>query len=71
MNSLINYIVGKLVEKEQNKIILDKEGLAFDINFPTTSTYSINIGEELKIYIHMVFSQDDISMYGFLTKDDF
>ena len=69
-NHLINYIVGKIVEKEQNKIILDKDGLAFDINFPTTSTYSINIGEELKIFIYMVFSQDDISMYGFLTKED-
>lgn len=67
---MINYIIGKLVEKESNKIILDKDGLAFDINFPATSMYNINIGEELKIYTHMAFSQDDIFMYGFLTKED-
>lgn len=69
-NCLINYIVGKLVEKGTNKIILDKDGLAFDIYFPLTSMYNINIGDEIKVYIHMAFSQDDISMYGFLTKED-
>lgn len=67
---MINYIVGKLVEKETNRIILDKDGLAFDIYFPLTSMYNINIGDEIKVYIHMAFSQDDISMYGFLTKED-
>ena len=69
-NCLINYIVGKLVEKGTNKIILDKDGLAFDIYFPLTSMYNTNIGDEIKVYIHMAFSQDDISMYGFLTKED-
>ena len=67
---MINYIVGKLIEKETNKIVLDKDGLAFDIYFPSTSMYSVNIGDELKVYIHLAFSQDDISMYGFLTKED-
>lgn len=69
-NCLINYIVGKLVEKGTNKIILDKDGIAFDIYFPATNMYNINIGDEIKVYIHMAFSQDDISMYGFLTKED-
>lgn len=67
---MINYIVGQVVEKENNKIILDKDGFAFDIYFPTSSMYSVNDGDNVKIYIHMVMNDDGISLYGFLTKED-
>ena len=67
---MINYIVGQVVEKETNKIILDKDGFAFDIYFPTSSMYSVNDGDNVKIYIHMVMNDDGISLYGFLTKED-
>ena len=67
---MINYIVGKIVEKETNKIILDKDGFAFDVYFPISSMSSVNIGDEIKTYIHMVMNDDGIFLYGFLTKED-
>lgn len=67
---MINYIKGIIVEKENNKIILDKDGIAFDVYFPSSSMYKIDLEKEVKVYIHVVFSQDDIVLYGFLTKED-
>ena len=67
---MINYIVGKLVNKENNIIVLDKDGIGFNIYFPESSFYNINIDEDIKVYIHIAFSQDDISLYGFLTEED-
>lgn len=68
---MINYIVGKLVEVDDNKLVLENNGLAYELFFPKSNLMNLpEIGEELKIYTYMSVKEDDVSLYGFFTKED-
>lgn len=68
---MINYIVGKLVEIDDSQLVVENNEIAYEIFFPKSNIRNLpNIGEEVKIYTYMVVKEDDISLYGFFTKED-
>ena len=68
---MFNYILGKLKEISDNKIVVENNGLAFDIFFPISNITNLpEIDNEVKIYTYMNVKEDEMSLYGFLTKED-
>lgn len=68
---MYNYIIGKLVEIAENRIVVETDGIGFDIFFPSSNIESLpNIGTEVKIYTFMNVKEDEMSLYGFLRKED-
>ena len=68
---MINYIIGKLVEIDENQLVIENNGIAYEVYFPKSNIRNLpNVGEELKIYTYMAVKEDDISLYGFFTKED-
>ena len=68
---MINYIVGKLVEVNDNIIIVDNNNIGYEIFFPVSNIRNLpEIGNEVKIYIYMSVKEDSITFYGFFTKED-
>lgn len=64
------YIKGILEEKENNYIVIDINGLGYKIFMSQNNIASIgNIGEVVKAYTYVRVREDDISIYGFLTKE--
>lgn len=64
------YIKGFLEEKENNYVIIDINGLGYKIFMSQNNIDSIgNIGEVVKAYTYVRVREDDISIYGFLTKE--
>lgn len=64
------YIKGILEEKENNYIVIDINGLGYKIFMSQNNIDSIgNIGEVVKAYTYVRVREDDISIYGFLTKE--
>lgn len=64
------YIKGILEEKENNYVIIDINGLGYKIFMSQNNIDSIgNIGEVVKAYTYVRVREDDISIYGFLTKE--
>ena len=68
---MINFIEGKLEEKSEDKIVVSNGFIAFDINFPKSNMKNLpEIGEKVKIYTYLSVKEDDMSLFGFLTKED-
>lgn len=65
---MIDYIKGKLVEKKESGVVVEVEYMAYFIHtyFPLEE---FTVGENIKIYTRLIVREDDISIYGFLTKD--
>ena len=68
MNS---YIKGELTEISEGIIVVENNGIGFNINVPATVISSLSsIGEEVKVYTYLQIREDAHSLYGFLTRDD-
>ncbi len=62
------YIKGIVTDIESSYIILDNNGIGYLIY--TANPYSFNIGEEYMVYLYQNVREDEISLYGFKTKEE-
>jgi Holliday junction DNA helicase RuvA len=65
---MIAFLRGRIVEKQPNKVIVDIQGVGYDVYVPLSTYYEI--GDEgsdvsLRIYTHV--REDALQLYGFLT----
>jgi Holliday junction DNA helicase RuvA len=65
---MIAFLRGRVVEKQPNKVIVDIQGVGYDVFVPLSTFYEI--GEPpaevaLRIYTHV--REDALQLYGFLT----
>lgn len=68
---MISYIRGELVSIEEEKAIVDVNGVGFGIFMPSQSmNYLPPIGEEVRLHTYMNVREDAMQLFGFLTKDD-
>ena len=68
---MISYIKGELTEISEGIIVVENNGIGFNINVPATVISSLSsIGEEVKIYTYLQIREDAHSLYGFLTRND-
>ena len=68
---MISYIRGELVAVEEDKVIVDVNGVGFGIYMPAQSMNSLPMtGEEVKLHTYMNVREDAMQLYGFLTRDD-
>lgn len=65
---MYGYIKGIVTEIESNYIILENNGIGYLIY--TSNPYSFDINNEYKIYIYQNVKEDEISLYGFKTKEE-
>ncbi len=68
---MIAYLRGRLLEKRPNQVIVDVNGVGYDVQIPV-STFS-HLGEsgaEVKLYIYTHVREDTLALYGFLASKD-
>lgn len=65
------YIKGTLAEITEDAIIVENQGIGYEIAVPgQVFDYLPSVGEEVKIYTYHYVREDAILLYGFLTKED-
>ena len=65
------YIKGILAEITEDSIIVENQGIGYEIAVPgQVFDYLPSVGEEVKIYTYHYVREDAILLYGFLTKED-
>ena len=65
------YIKGILAEITEDAIIVENQGIGYEIAVPgQVFDYLSSVGEEVKIYTYHYVREDAILLYGFLTKED-
>ena len=68
---MVSYIRGELVAVEEEKVIVDVNGVGYGVYMPVQSmNYLPSLGEDVKLHTYMNVREDAIQLYGFLTKDD-
>lgn len=68
---MISYIRGELISIEEEKVIVDVNGVGFGIFMPGQAMNMLPpIGEEVKLHTYMNVREDAMHLFGFLTRDD-
>ncbi|MBP3461267.1 MAG: Holliday junction branch migration protein RuvA [Bacilli bacterium] len=65
---MYGYIKGKVTEIESNYIILENNDIGYLVF--NANPYSFSINEEYKIYIYQNVKEDELSLYGFKSKEE-
>ncbi len=68
---MFSFLTGKIVSKEENLLVLDCNGIGYEILIPTKVFNSLpEIGNELKIYVKFILRENEAYFVGFLTQDE-
>ena len=64
---MYEYIKGKITEIETNYIVIDNNGIGYIVYVASPYSYR---EEETKVYIYQYVKEDELSLYGFKTKEE-
>jgi Holliday junction DNA helicase RuvA len=68
---MIAYLRGRLLEKRPNQVIVDVNGVGYDVQIPvSTFSHLGDAGAEVKLFIHTHVREDTLALYGFLATKD-
>lgn len=66
---MIGRLRGTLAEKQPPHLILDVNGLGYELEVPMTTLYRLpSVGEPLTLHTHLVVREDAHLLYGFFEK---
>ena len=68
---MISFLKGTIEDKSEKSISLDVNGVGYELFMPTGSASRLpGLGQEIKVHTYLQISENGISLYGFLTKDE-
>ncbi len=68
---MIAYIKGILEGKYEDSVVVDHQGIGYEIRLPLSSLAQLrHVGEEVKIHTYLYVREDAMQLYGFLSEDD-
>ncbi|MGR3969019.1 Holliday junction branch migration protein RuvA [Shewanella sp. 1180_01] len=68
---MIGRLRGVLVEKQAPEILIDVNGVGYELQMPLTSFYELpEVNHETMVYTHFVVREDAQLLYGFITKQE-
>ena len=67
---MISYIKGILEDMSPGMVVVDNHGIGYQMMVPMKGESFPKIGQEIKIYTHMHVREDDVSLFGFLSKEE-
>jgi len=68
---LIGRIVGTLVEKTPPELLVDVNGVGYEVSASMTTIYDLpQIGGMVTLYTHFLVKEDSQTLYGFVDKSE-
>lgn len=68
---MIGSIKGVLVEKQPPEILIDVNGVGYQITTPMTTLYHLpDVGQTVSLWIYTLVREDALQLYGFQNKVD-
>ncbi|KAB3527682.1 Holliday junction branch migration protein RuvA [Alkaliphilus serpentinus] len=67
---MFEYIKGTVSEIIVDKIILEVNGMGYRINSSINSTSNTRVGDATTIFTHLAVKEDEISLYGFISRQE-
>ncbi|HET7262296.1 MAG TPA: Holliday junction branch migration protein RuvA [Casimicrobiaceae bacterium] len=68
---MIGRLSGVLLEKNPPQLLLDVQGVAYEVDVPMSTWYNLPAsGERITLFTHLVVREDAQLLYGFGTDDE-
>lgn len=67
---MIGWLKGRLLEKHAPELLIDVNGVGYEVQAPMTTFYKLPESGEIELYTHFVVREDAQLLYGFATKDE-
>lgn len=68
---MIGFVRGKLAVKSPPVLVIDVQGVGYEIEAPMTTFYNLPaLGEEVKLHTHLVVREDAHILFGFSAETD-
>jgi len=67
---MIDFLQGKVMEVAEENVVLSVNGVGFRLSVPSRTVATLSLGEEAKLYTHLLLSEDEFSLYGFATPEE-
>lgn len=67
---MISFISGKVGYAGENFVIVENNGLGYEVVVSNNTLVKCRVGESIKLYTYMQVKEDGISLFGFLTEEE-
>ncbi len=68
---MIGRITGTLADKSPPQLLIDVNGIGYEVDVPMSSFYNLpGVGERVTLLTHFVVREDAQVLFGFLTSDE-
>ncbi len=68
---MIGFIRGKLISKTPPQLVVDVQGVGYEVEAPMTTFYDLpELGAELQLFTHLVVREDAHILFAFSTESD-
>ena len=68
---MIGRLRGVLIEKQAPEVLIDVNGVGYELQMPLTSFYELpEVNQPTTVYTHFVVREDAQLLYGFITKQE-
>ena len=68
---MIGRLTGILVEKNPPQILLDVQGVAYEVDVPMSTFYNLpSLGERIALFTHLVVREDAHLLFGFGSESE-
>lgn len=64
------YFIGKITYMDNEQVILENNGIGYNIKMPTSDIMSLQLDDEVKIYTYTAVREDAFWLYGFLSMEE-
>ena len=62
---MYEYLIGKVTAATPHYIVLENQGIGYQINVANPFKYQVDATKEQKIYVYQAVKENEISLYGF------
>jgi Holliday junction DNA helicase RuvA len=67
---MISFLAGKIIYKDDKKVILDKGGIGFEVYLAANNLEKMEVGDEAMIFTFLFLGEKIIELYGFLNEKE-
>lgn len=68
---MIGLLRGRILHKQPPQLLLDVQGVGYEIDAPMTTFYNLpDVGEEVTLFTHLAVREDAHTLYGFMRTTD-
>ncbi|MFL8711987.1 Holliday junction branch migration protein RuvA [Clostridioides sp. GD02377] len=67
---MYSYIKGTIEEIYIDNIVIENNGIGYKVNVSSNTIMNLQVGEAAKIYTKLIVREDDMSLCGFVSREE-